>query len=122
MTDNAETLQFIKISFRSVWSLELMLLLKSDPDRGWSNDALVERLRASDSVVQQSIEALVAGGLVLTDDNGVRYAPASPDLRRLADAAVELYARKPDAVRRAIVMAASDPLTAFADAFRLRKD
>ncbi len=122
MTDNSETLAFIRMSFRSVWSLELMLLLKCDPGRAWSNEALVERLRGSDSIVQQSVQGLVAGGLVLIDPDGARYAPASPDIERLADAASDLYARKPDAVRRTIVMAASDPLAAFADAFRLRKD
>jgi hypothetical protein len=40
----------------------------------------------------------------------------------LADATEALYARKPDAVRRMIVAAASDGATALPDAFRLRRD
>jgi len=123
MPDNAETHAFIRDSFRSVWSLELLLLLESDPQRAWPHAELVERLRGSDLVVQQSVASLVAGGLVLAEaDGAVRYAPASADLERLVIAAGDLYAKKPDAVRRLIVSASHGQLAAFADAFRLRKD
>ncbi len=123
MLENAEIVGFIRDSFRSVWSLELLLLLKSQPDRSWSQAQLVEQLRSSDLVVQQSVDSLIAGGLSLPEGDGqVRYAPASKDLARLADAAERLYQRKPDAVRRLIVSSSLDQLAAFADAFRLRKD
>jgi hypothetical protein len=123
MPDNSETHDFIRNSFRSVWSLELLLLLKSDPDRVWSHEELVDRLRGSDLVVEQSVASLVAGGLVLSEeDGGARYAPASKQAERLIHAAEQLYGRKPDAVRRLIVASSHDQLTAFADAFRLRRD
>lgn len=123
MPDSPELLSFIKGAFRSVWSLELLLLLKSDSKRAWTKDELIERLRGSDLIVTQGIDSLVAGGLVVIEANQeVRYMPASDDLRRQADAAEKLYARKPDAVRRIIVLAGDDQLTAFADAFRLRRD
>ena len=78
-------------------------------------------LRASDSIVAQSVESLVAAGLVATEADGrARYLPASADLDRRAGEA--FYAKSPDAVRRLIVMSANEGLTAFADAFRLRKD
>ena len=122
MPSNEELASFIRSSFRSVWAIELMLHLKRSP-RDWSNADLVEVLRASDLVVRNGTEALVAAGLAVAQEDGrVRYAPASPDIERLADATEELYAKKPDAVRRLIVAAASDGLTAFADAFRLRRD
>jgi len=123
MPDSTETLNFIKDSFRSVWSLELLCILKSDPSRAWPRDELVDRLRASDSVVEQSVEGLVAGGLVVVEEGGAaRYAPASPDLDRLSDNAERLYARRPSTVRRLIVLSGSGSLTAFAEAFRLRGD
>ena len=123
MPDSAETLAFIKDSFRSVWSLELLRILKSDPSRSWARAELVERLRASDSVVEQSIDSLMAGGLVVVDAEGeARYAPATPDLDRLSNNAEELYDRRPSTVRRVIVMSGTGSLTAFADAFRLRGD
>ena len=118
-----ELASFIRSSFRSVWAIELMLHLKRNSDQPWSRAALVEALRASDLVVANALDSLVAAGLCLAvDDGAARYAPASPDIERLADATEELYARKPDAVRRLIVAAAGDGLAAFADAFRLRRD
>lgn len=123
MLENAEVVGFIRNSFRSVWSLELLLLLKSDPKRKWSQPELVDQLRSSELVVRQSVASLVAAGLLLPEgDERVRYAPASRDIRRLAEATERLYERKPDAVRRLIVSSSIDQLAAFADAFRLRKD
>lgn len=121
MPANQELINFIRASFRSIWSMELLLLLKSDPEKCWSRNELVTRLRGSDSVVAQGIESLIAGGLVaLNDNNDACYAPASEDIRRLSEASEDLYRRKPDAVRRIIVLSSSEQLSAFADAFRLK--
>ena len=123
MPESAATLEFIRSSFRSVWSLELLLLLKSEPERSWAHAEIVERLRASDVVVHQGVASLVAGALVIVEEGGAaRYAPATGEIDRLADAAEQLYARKPDHVRRQIVAVGHNQLTAFADAFRLRRD
>lgn len=114
---------FIRGAFPSVWSLELLAVLKGEPDRAWTGQELVERLRGSDHIVVQGVGALVAGGLAATEDGGrVRYAPASPEIERLIDEAVRQYAKRPDAVRRIIVFAGSTGLQAFSDAFNLRKD
>ena len=122
MASEDEISGFIGSSFRSVWSLELLLLLKGDT-RLWPRAEMVAALRASDLIVAQGLEALTAAGLVVIDEAGnAAYRPASDDIARLADATDSLYARSPDAVRRLIVGAISDPLAAFADAFRLRKE
>jgi hypothetical protein len=114
---------FIQSSFRSVWTLELLLHLARTEDRGWTPQELVDALRASDSIVSRGIEALLAAGLIVVDEAaGARYRPASADLAALSDGAARLYAQRPDAVRRLIVGAGSDGLAAFADAFRLRRD
>lgn len=79
-------------------------------------------LRGSELIVSRGVESLMAAGLVSIDEQDcVRYSPASDDLTRLAEGAEQLYARSPDAVRRMIV-SSTDSVTAFADAFRLRKD
>ena len=126
MSVNQELAGFIKGTFRSIWSLELLLLLKTQPERRWSKTEMVSSLRGSESVVSQSVGSLVAAGLVtVEEDEGEPryfYQPASDDTRRLAEATQKLYAKRPDAVRRLIVMSANEGITAFADAFRLRKD
>jgi hypothetical protein len=114
--------RFIRSSFRSVWSLELLLLLKRD-SRPWSHAELLAGLRASDLIVSQSLEALTAAGLVALDAAGAAtYSPVSDGAGRLVDETEQLYAKSPDAVRRQIVSASAGGLAAFADAFRLRKD
>ncbi|HEX5183450.1 MAG TPA: hypothetical protein VFW19_09900 [Allosphingosinicella sp.] len=122
MASDEEVSNFIGSSFRSVWSLELLLLLKRAP-RLWSRAELVAALRASDLIVAQGLDALAAAGLVVIDEAGnAAYRPASDGLAELAEGTESLYARSPDAVRRLIVGAIPNPLTAFADAFRLRKE
>jgi hypothetical protein len=123
MPSRQEAATFISSTFRSVWALELLSLLRQNRDRSLAHVEMVAGLRGSDLVVTQSVEALGAAGLVLAESDGsVRYSPASVDLDRLVAEAEALYATSPDAVRRMIVAAATPGLTAFADAFRLRKD
>ncbi len=123
MPADQEIVSFIQSSFRSVWTIELLLHLKRSSDRDWSKADLVHALRASELVVSNGLNSLLAAGLVIQNEDGsTRYAPAAPDLEKMADATEALYAMKPDAVRRMIVASAADGVTAFADAFRLRRD
>jgi hypothetical protein len=123
MPSDDDVSSFIGATFRSVWALELLCFLRQDPRRSLSHDEMVAGLRGSDLVVTQSVHALTAAGLVLAESDGsARYHPASADLDGLVERAAALYARSPDAVRRTIVAAANPAITAFADAFRLRKD
>ncbi len=113
--------RFIGASFRSVWALELLLLLKRD-GRPWSRDELITALRASELVVNRALDELLAAGLISIEGEQTVYRPASKDTRKAIDEVEKLYSARPDAVRRAIVSSASSGATAFADAFRLRKD
>jgi hypothetical protein len=122
MTAREQVSTFIRSSFSSVWSLEVLLLLKREP-RGWTSEDIVASLRASDLIVSQSLTALVAAGLVVTDEQGrAEYRPASDDAGHMADEAQKLYAQSPDAVRRLILGSSASGLAAFANAFRVRKD
>ena len=123
MTSQEQLSGFICSSFPSVWSLELLLLLKRQPRR-WARAEIVASLRASELVVTQSLASLTAGGLVSVDgEGGASYAPAAPELGTLVAECEALYARSPDAVRRLIVGGRpGGSIAAFADAFRFRKD
>jgi hypothetical protein len=114
---------FIRATFRSVWALELLCFLRQNRDRSLSRAEMVDGLRGSDLVVTQGVEALSAAGLVLAEAEGAaRYQPATTALDGFVEATVALYRTSPDAVRRTIVAGANPGPTAFADAFRLRKD
>jgi hypothetical protein len=118
-TDNL--LRFIGSSFQSVWALELLLILKRDR-RLWPHDELVATMRASELVVSKAVDSLVAAGLASVEGEEVIYMPINDDVATCVDELESLYAVRPDAVRRAIVSAGSSGASAFADAFKLRKD
>jgi len=114
---------FIANSFRSVWALDLLRFLADHPGSYFSAEQLIEAMRASDAVVSQSVDNLAAAGLAVVDgDARVAFHEASSEQVALVTAAIDFYARSPDKVRRLIVAQCNPGVTAFADAFRLRKD
>lgn len=123
MPSDSAVRNFIASTFRSVWALELAQILHAEPDREFRHSELNDALRASDLVIRQSVDSLVAAGLVITDDdNQVRLHFLDRDTEKLLGASFDLYRRSPDMVRRLIVAQSLPGATAFADAFRLRKD
>jgi hypothetical protein len=121
VASNEDVSRFIGSSFPSVWTLELLLLLKRER-RPWAREELIGALRASELVVSQALDSLVAGGLASVSEEGAVYMPVSDSVAELVDQAGDLYAVKPNKVRRMIVTSSASSITAFADAFRLRKD
>jgi hypothetical protein len=123
MPDRKELDSFIGTSFRSVWALELLKYLAENPGTYHTSEELIAVLRASEAVVSQSVQNLAVAGLAVVDDEGrVAYLEGPGGGAALVKAAIELYGRSPDKVRRLIVAQCTPGVTAFADAFRLRKD
>ena len=116
-----DLLHFVAASFPSVWALELLLALKGDR-RAWGRDELVAALRASELVVTKAVDALVVAGLASLGARGATYSPVNPDVEATIERVEQLYRSRPNAVRRVIVSAQTSSATAFADAFKLRKD
>ena len=119
-----ETLEsFIGNSFRSVWALEVLMFLDARAPASFSPAELITALRVSDAVVSQSVDNLSAAGLVVVGQDGrVSIYDASEKQTEIVRAAIDFYRRSPDKVRRLIVAQSTPGVTAFADAFKLRKD
>lgn len=120
-SSDEDVLRFIAATFPSVWALELLLALKREP-RPWPSDELVTTLRASDLVVSKALDALVAAGVASLDEQGAVYLPVNADVESCVEQVEQLYRSRPNKVRRAIISAATSSATAFADAFKLRRD
>jgi hypothetical protein len=116
-----DVLRFVAASFPSVWALELLLALKRER-RLWKREELVATLRASDLVVTRALEALVAAGLASFEDGGAIYLPVNAEVDACVELVEQTYRTRPNAVRRAIITASASSATAFADAFKLRRD
>lgn len=119
MHSSEQLATFIATSFRSVWALEVLLLLKREA-RPLSTGEVVASLRASSAIVNQAFGSLVAGGLAASEGGSAEYRPVTPEVESLVDAAERVYATRPDYVRRIIVAGANPSLIAFSDAFRLK--
>jgi DNA-binding IscR family transcriptional regulator len=113
-----EQLAFIRRSLKSVWALELLLLLRADRERGWTTAELVSELRANDSLVTRILEDFRRHGLV-GGEGGWRYAAKAPDAD-LCDQIEALYRERPMTLIKAI-STPPDRLQALADAFRIKK-
>lgn len=123
MASDSTIEQFIGDSFSSVWDLELLAHLLEAGERSTSVGDLVTQMRASELVVEQGMMALTSAGLVAIEDQGrVRFAPINDSVAHCAREAVDFYRRFPGRTRRLMLSRQAPGLSAFAKAFRLRKD
>lgn len=121
MSEDADLAAFVREHMRSVWAVELLMLLRRDPDRSWPPDALVAELRASMTLVNDNLASFERSGLAVRDDDGRwRYAPAAAVLDQLARRLEEAYRERPVAIINLI--ARPDPIQGLADAFKWRGD
>jgi hypothetical protein len=104
----------------SLWTLDVLLLLRLSGERIWRRDELVLELRSSPTAVDHSLASLVAAGLLAEQDDGIVFRPATYELRRFADELQRIYAAKPTRVVKAIMTAPNENLRIFSDAFRLK--
>jgi hypothetical protein len=117
----AELLALIRTSIRSVWALELLLLMKRQSDRVWSKAALVQELRASTTLVQDNLGLLSAAGLIREEPQGFVYGPVNGALAQSVEELEAAYRQRPVSVVNLIVGASTDNVQGFADAFRFRR-
>lgn len=116
-----ETLRFVAANFPSVWALELLLALKRAGGR-CTRAELIDKLRASELVVSRALDGLEAAGLLSIEGDSAVYLPANRGVEALIDRSEDLYRRRPNTVCRAIVSVRTSSASAFADAFKLRRD
>jgi hypothetical protein len=116
-----DLLAFIAVSIGSVWTLELLMLLKREPRRHWDAESMIRELRGSPAVIEEGLRRLESAGLVGQDSGDqYRYHPASKQLEEIAIGIDSLYRTKPTTVIKAITEARTDKLRAFSNAFKFK--
>ena len=109
-------------SLRSLWAIELLLLLQRRRDR-WSVDDLVIELRSSRALVEGVLSRLHELGLVeRLPDGSYHYKAGPPGRAKLVEDLSRLHAERPLAIAQALHGAPDEKLRAFSDAFRLKND
>lgn len=116
-----EVLAFAGGSLKSVWALEVLLLLRRTRERCWREDELVRELRSSSVGVRDALANLLRVGFAAEEPAGqFCYRPTAPELDTAAAELSSLFAAKPMVVIRAIATAPNEKLRIFSDAFRLK--
>jgi hypothetical protein len=123
MNSESDILEFAGASFRSVWALELLLMLRRTRDRSWGDSEILKELRSSQVAVVEALHNLIAAGLVV-EEEGARYRyNASGRLEDMIAELAQLYALKPAVVMRQIVNSPSNAkLQILSDAFRIKDE
>lgn len=89
---------FVRNHIRSIWALELLLLLHVSRERHWKAATLVKTLRASSSIVQDNLSQFERHGLAVQDAEGWRFHPANPDLEAAVERLKVIYRQRPMAI------------------------
>jgi hypothetical protein len=116
-----DVLSFVAASLRSLWALEVLLLLRNDGTKAWRAEEIVRETRSSQMAVDDAILILQKAGFVAIENGLYRYWPATPNLEVFAAEIQKLYAVKPTSVIKAILSAPHDKLRNFSDAFKLKE-
>lgn len=99
--------RLIDDSVHSVGVVDLLLLVRLEPGRWWTADAVAERLPCPVGWAALELEDLHAGGLLEAGDGEreYRFRPRSARLAEAVDALAEAYAASTPDVRRQILSA-----------------
>lgn len=118
--------QFIASNISSVAQLELLLLLRDEPDREWTSEEVSRHLYTAASGIVRELNDLVTKGLAYTTqapDTKFRYRLNPEDKAdMIVDRLAILYKERRVAVISLIHSHPMQTARSLADAFRIRKD
>jgi hypothetical protein len=118
----AELRHFISQNIESLAQLEVLLLLRREADRAWTNEEIAKSLYIAPEMSGVILNDLSRRGLVANEEQVFRYLGASsaldPMLGQLADA----YRDRRVAVITEIYSRPQNKVQTFADSFRFRKE
>jgi hypothetical protein len=116
-----EFLTFIKKNITSVEQIEVLLILRANPERVWTVEEISTILRSSNNSIESRLEALTLRRMARPEGHqGYRYA-ASGRLHDMVEVLASEYAVRRFSVIE-LVFSRPDAARTFADAFRLREE
>jgi hypothetical protein len=118
-----EIRSFISTYLRSLEQLEILLLLSSNPDAGWTVQRVYEIILSSKASVESWLEDFVGVGFFerSADSPPIYRFIATGELAASIETLAQLYKTKPVRIIEAIFKKDRNPAQSFADAFKLRK-
>jgi hypothetical protein len=105
----------------TIAQIDMLLLLRADPDRAWTAPALARELRIGEAYAAAELERFEARGFLLREGDSYRYAPKSGEIAAAVSALASAYVTHPVAIVSLVYSRPAQDLRTFVDAFRLRK-
>jgi hypothetical protein len=122
---NEDVRRFLAINISSIGQLEVLLLLRSTPERGWSAEECSRELRSDFRWIQALLGDLAARGFLSSRDVEAvityRYAPSTPELQALIDGTEKAYRERRLSVINLIHGKLESDARSFSDAFTIIK-
>ena len=120
-----ELRDFLKGRISSADQVEIVVLLRGNPERAWTAPEVASELRMAPESTAMRLFLLASNGLILFEASGVpryRYVATDPATDRLMQELVVAYGQNRAGMLDAMgVPVESDPIRSFADAFKLKK-
>lgn len=119
--------RFLYDHVESIDQLEILRVLGEERDKQWSSDDLAAAVQAEPRSVRSHIDAMHSRGLlekIIGPEARLscRYGPRTVELENMVARLLQIYRERPVSMIKLVYERAKDPLRAFADAFRFRKE
>ncbi len=119
-----QVLELISKYIDSLEELEILILVKNDPQKSWSLDRVNDQVRSSAASIQQRLAKLVETGFVAFDSSTkeYRYEPKSENLVTAVTLLAEAYRERRIKVIEAIYSKPVSGIRSFSEAFRFKRE
>jgi hypothetical protein len=115
---------FVVTHFRTIEQLEILLLLRSEPNRAFTAETAFDRIRSSLSSISERLRELCIAGFLDCQAGPpatFRYAPRTPELGQSLNKVADAYKTRRVSVVQAIYAQRDGGASEIARAFRFGK-
>jgi hypothetical protein len=117
-----EVRQFLAANIASIEQLEVLLLLRAGQERSWTPRDVYQRVMTNVNSIEQSLGRLCDKGLVRSLGESYFQFTSGSDMEEVLEQLATLYKERPARILYALYGTPSSEISAFADAFRIKKN
>jgi hypothetical protein len=121
---STEVKQFLRTYIQSLEQLEILSLMRPEPEREWTAKMIYEAILSSERSIENRLQVFVENGLLSAAGDApksYRYAPRDGALDHAVHATLQAYKERRVMVTETIFRPDQDPAQTFADAFRFKQ-
>lgn len=117
---DANLIAFVRNSLRTIWALEVLLVIRRRAPGSITLAEIDRELRATPYLVRRIVHQLVEEGLVAIEEpDRVKFQAGTTELAQLCELLDSASRDRPIALRDAIIARPDDKLRNFANAFKI---